>query len=109
MKYSILTVAKCATGESTFAPVTPTFSQKPWPTSRPFLRPSFFFSNIILSRIPKWCRGGASCILAVYPWNYARTFLSILARILARILAVGILGILGILGVRILGILGMSL
>ena len=54
-------------------------------------------------------RGGAPCILAVYPWNYARTFLSILARILARILAVGILGILGILGVRILGILGMSL
>ena len=41
----------------------------------------------------------------MYPWNYARTFLSILARILARILVVGILGILGILGVRILGIL----
>ena len=41
----------------------------------------------------------------MYPGNYARTFLSILARILARILAVGILGILVILGVRILGIL----
>ena len=41
----------------------------------------------------------------MYPGNYARTFLSILARILSRILAVGILGILGILGVRILGIL----
>ena len=50
-------------------------------------------------------QGGAPCILAVYPGNYARTFLSILARILARILAVGILGILVILGVRILGIL----
>ena len=41
----------------------------------------------------------------MYPGNYARTFLSILARILARILVVGILGILGILGVRILSIL----